>query len=49
MAFLAQTGLGKGGRCRACGGSFMYDLQVETSDMDFTLVYQASPETLSLS
>ena len=26
----------------------MYDLQVETSDMDFTLVYQALPEALPL-
>ncbi|CAJ1424508.1 unnamed protein product [Effrenium voratum] len=34
LVFLAQS------------GSFMYDLQVETSDMDFTLVYQALPEAL---
>ena len=26
----------------------MYDLQVETSDMDFTLIYQALPKSLSL-
>ncbi|CAE7910488.1 pkd-2, partial [Symbiodinium sp. KB8] len=34
VAFLCQS------------GSFMYDLQVASSDMDFTLVYQAPPEDL---
>lgn len=34
LVFLAQT------------GSFMYDLQVETSDMDFALIYQALPKSL---
>lgn len=34
LVFLAQT------------GSFMYDLQVATSDMDFALIYQALPKSL---
>ena len=29
-------------------GSFMYDLQVATSDMDFALIYQAFPKSLPL-